>query len=235
MSIVVEASLLISDTHHLVPTRFRNSTPEALGGLWDSTEEAEILVALAGITDDHRIATHGLLPGIGIHELVFGIPFADVINAAFTHASPFGSRFNKKDRGAWYAALEKVDTAIAEVGFHKQQELLETDWNEPEECDYDDYLADFSGYYSQVSREDRSSKLLLRGEPVPDCYRAPQAFADFLLMEGAAGLVYPSVRDRSGSCIVCFRPALVQNVRRSSPLRITVDSTGITSWASIAS
>ena len=35
-----------------------------------------------------------------------------------------------------------------------------------------------------------------------------------LLNQGSAGVIYPSVRHRGGTCLACFRPALVVNVRR---------------------
>jgi hypothetical protein len=54
-------------------------------------------------TNDRLLAEIALLPGIGPHELVFGVPYASIINAAFTHAHPNGSRFNRPDRAAWYA------------------------------------------------------------------------------------------------------------------------------------
>ncbi len=63
-----------------------------------------------------------MLPGIGVRELLFGVPYYRVVNAAFTHAHPLGSRFNGPDRGAWYAAFE-TRTAQAEVAFHKTVQL----------------------------------------------------------------------------------------------------------------
>lgn len=43
-----------------------------------------------------------------------GVPYYRIVNAAFTHAHPLGSRFNDPDRGAWYAAFE-LETAQAEI------------------------------------------------------------------------------------------------------------------------
>jgi len=48
---------------------------------------------LDSATNDRLLAENQLLPGIGTHELVFGIPYASIINAALlTH--PLGNRFN---------------------------------------------------------------------------------------------------------------------------------------------
>ena len=147
-----------------------------------------------------------MLPGIGIHELVFGVPYYRIVNAAFCHTHPLGSRFNAPDRGVWYAAFE-LETAQAEVAFHKWQELVEVNWLE-EDVTYDDYLADFSAEFHDI-----------RGGDFRDCldprsYVASQELAQQLLVSGSLGVVYPSVRKPKGTCIGCFRPALVTNVRR---------------------
>jgi hypothetical protein len=65
-------------------------------------------------------ARANLLPGISVHELLFGVAYAHIVNAAFTHAHPAGSRFNRPERGAWYAASE-LETAQAEIALHKAQ------------------------------------------------------------------------------------------------------------------
>ncbi|MBV8437475.1 MAG: hypothetical protein JOY95_08195 [Silvibacterium sp.] len=36
------------------------------------------------------------------------------------------------------------------------------------------------------------------------------------------GILYPSARRLGGKCLVCFRPALVYNVRRGKRLQFTV-------------
>ena len=57
-------------------------------------------------TNDRLLAENERRPGIGVRELLFGVPYYRIVNAAFTHAHPFGSRFNGPERGAWYAAFE---------------------------------------------------------------------------------------------------------------------------------
>ena len=66
----------------------------------------------------------GLLPGITVQELVFGLSYSHIVNAAFTHASPLGNRFNGPERGAWYGGFS-LETSGIEVAFHKSQELQE--------------------------------------------------------------------------------------------------------------
>jgi len=53
----------------------------------------------------------------------------------------------------------------------------------------------------------------------PDSYVQSQALAERLLASGSLGVVYGSVRRRGGTCLACFRPALVMNVRRGASFR----------------
>ena len=54
-----------------------------------------------------------------------------------------------------------------------------------------------------------------------DSYVASQALAETLLEAGSLGVVYPSVRREGGTCLACFRPALVTNVRRGHTWKFT--------------
>lgn len=201
------------DTHRLIPSRF--SDERALARLGGSDRDLQELMELDGATDDRLAAEENLLPGISVHELLFGVPHAHVVNAAFAHAHPAGSRFNSPDRGAWYAAFE-LETAQAEIAFHKAQELLEIAWREPESFVLCDYLADFRADFHDIRRDRNYSDCL-----DPKSYARSQELARELLAAGSAGIVYPSVRRSSGTCIVCFRPALVTNVRRDGTVTLT--------------
>jgi hypothetical protein len=41
-----------------------------------------------------------------------------------------------------------------------------------------------------------------------------------LLEPGSLGVVYPSVRREGGTCMACFRPSVVGNVRKSTGYRL---------------
>jgi len=166
-------------------------------------------------TNERLAAESGALPGIS-NELVFGIPNYRVVNASFSHAHPLGSRFNGPDRGAWYAAFA-FETAREEVAFHKTTEYAEIGRFD-DSITYDDYLADFSAEFHDIRDGKQFAPVL-----DPDSYVASQAFAERLLESGSLGVVYPSVRDRGGTCVACFRPALVGNVRKSARYRFTWD------------
>ena len=55
----------------------------------------------------------------------------------------------------------------------------------------------------------------------PASYVASQALAATLLDAGSLGVVYPSVRRDGGTCLACFRPAMVTHVRRAGTWRFT--------------
>jgi len=195
------------NTHRLIPAQFSDGGASVLTRLTHDSEMLEGIFELDNATNDRLLAESRLVPGIDERELVFGIPSYRIINAAFCHPSPNGSRFNSSDRGAWYAGFE-LRTAQAEVAYHRQQWLRETAWDEQDTADYLDYLADFRADFHD-----------LRGSAeYGDClsltsYVASQALAGRLLELGSAGIVYPSVRRLGGTCIACFRPVLVTNVR----------------------
>ena len=54
-----------------------------------------------------------------------------------------------------------------------------------------------------------------------DSYIASQVLGERLLEAGSLGVVYPSVRRTGGTCLACFRPALVGNVRKEKRYRFT--------------
>lgn len=196
------------DTHRLIPAQFADGGVSVLARLTDDAKTLEGIFELDNATNDRLLAESRLAPGIDERELVFGIPQYRIINAAFCHPSPTGSRFNSSDRGAWYASFE-LATSQAEVAYHRQLWLKETAWEEKDESDYMDFLADFRADFHDLRGTTGHADCLS-----PVSYLASQALAAELLQSGSAGIVYPSVRRRGGTCIGCFRPVLVTNVRK---------------------
>ncbi len=179
-----------------------------LARLTSDPQHLQDLFQIEGATNERLLGEANLLPGITVHELVFGIPNWHIVNAAFTHARPEGSRFNGADRGAWYSAFT-LETAQAEVAFHFAQGLREVNWEEGETATYREYLADFRGGFHDIRKSSAYASCL-----DPASHIASQRLARELLNQGSAGLIYPSVRHRGGTCLACFRPALVINVRK---------------------
>jgi hypothetical protein len=211
------------DTHRLIPAQFADGGASVLTRLTDDQDVLNGIFELDNATNDRLWAESGLLPGMDARELVFGIPSYRIINATFCHAAPHGSRFNSPDRGAWYAGFE-VETSQAEVAYHKQIWLQETRWDEEEIADYIDYLADFRAEFHdlrgrEASEDDGRATDEAAEWLSPHSYVASQAIAAQLLKCGSSGIVYPSVRRPEGTCIACFRPVLVMNVRKADTFR----------------
>ena len=195
------------DTHRLIPAQFADGGNSVLARLTDDQEILDGIFELDNATNDRLLAESSLAPGIDVRELVFGIPSYRIINAAFCHPAPQGSRFSSGERGAWYAGFEP-ETSQAEVAYHRRLWLQETDWQDEDIADYVDYLADFRAEFHDI----RGTKAYLNCLS-PTSYTNSQALAANLLDTGSSGIVYPSVRRPSGTCLACFRPVLVTNVR----------------------
>jgi RES domain-containing protein len=202
------------DTVRLIPSRFADAEDSVLAPLAESDAVLRDLFDLDNATNDRLRGESGQLPGIGMDELVFGVPNFRMINAAYTYARPEGSRFNDGERGAWYCAFE-LATALAEVSFHKTVEYQEIKRFD-DSVSYQTLLADFTAAFHD-----------LRGnEAYEDClaansYVASQRLAAELLESGSMGIIYPSVRHPEGTNLACFRPALVGNVRKGQAYRLT--------------
>jgi hypothetical protein len=214
MSLPETLLLRQDDTHRLIPKIYSD---EPYGPLRTIAEDPEHLAAIAELdraTDKQVSAENNLLPGISVAELVFGVPHARIINAAFTHAIPLGGRFNGPDRGAWYAGFE-IETSQAEIAFHRTIHLAEVGVFE-DEVSYVDYLADFRGQFHELRKDTRFAACLS-----PDSYVASQGLTDRLLKADSLGVVYPSVRYSEGTCLACFRPAVVAHVRTGRQYRFS--------------
>jgi RES domain-containing protein len=96
---------------------------------------------------------------------------------------------------------------------HKSIEFAEIDWKEREEIGYDGYLAVFTAAFHDL-------RGVVDEALSPSSYVRSQQLALELLELGSLGSIYPSVRREGGTCIACFRPSLVANVRKSTRYRL---------------
>jgi len=209
----------LTDTHRLIPSKYSPSGTVLAELAGEGEDEfVQDLVSIDAATNARLRGDEGLLPGISVHELVYGISYSNIVNAAYANASPFGGRFNTSERGAWYAGAER-ETSVAEVAFHKLRELEEVSWSEEEISTCDDYLADFHAEFESLfGKRPQDFADYLKPRPIPECYAQSQRLASELIAHGANGIIYPSVRRPCGTCVVCFRPALVYHVRRDRRL-----------------
>jgi len=202
------------DTVRLIPSRFADAEDSVLAPLADSAAVLRDLFDLDNATNDRLRGESGQLPGIGMDELVFGVPNFRMINAAYTYPRPEGSRFNDGERGAWYCAFD-AETALAEVVFHKTVEYQEIGRFD-DSVSYQAMLADFTASFHDLRGTDAWTSCL-----DPASYLASQRLAARLLDAGSTGIIYPSVRRPAGTNLACFRPALVGNVRKGQAYRLT--------------
>ena len=207
-------SLRQFDTCRLIPSRFADLEDSVLAPLADSDATLRDLFDLDNATNERLRGEAGLLPGIGMDELVFGLPNFRIVNAAYTYARPEGSRFNDGERGAWYCAFD-AETALAEVSFHKTVEYQEIGRFD-DSVTYQALLADFNATFHDIRGARSFNKCL-----DPRSYVASQELANTLLELGSMGIIYPSVRASAGINLACFRPALVGNVRKAQAYRLT--------------
>jgi hypothetical protein len=196
--------LRLQNTVRLVSSRFPST------GILDqvaSPADLEAIIELEAWTNDRISNEIGILHNLDPEEWVVGEPMSSVIMAAFCHPRTDGARFTVADRGAWYAG-RTLKTAHAEVAYHRGKELAEIGVTEAW-VQIRAYVANFLGSFVDI--RDGNGEL----EPLynPDSYSASQEFARQVFRDQGNGIVYRSVRDPGGECIVCFRPKLVKNVR----------------------
>ena len=204
-------------THRLVPSEY--SAGSVLESLPLPANVLADLSELDAATNERKIAERGRYAGIGPNELLFGVPQAQIVNAAFCHPSPYGGRFHGPQRGAWYAAFD-LETSIEEVSFHKRRFLREAHISGEHDFEYVDFLADFFGEFHRL--DGRESESYLQPEPVPECYAASQALATALFYAGSHGVVYPSVVGRRAPALR-ISTRLIFHPRRSNTYCSTPD------------
>ena len=210
------AALAQRDTIRLIPTG-RLKDPALLPLAADEATQKN-LERLEGVTSGRLRAEEAGLRDLDPRELVFGRAHATIINAAFTHTRPGGNRFNDERRGAWYCGLE-AETSIAEVSHHLARELAAIGRFE-NVTDYSELLADFIGDFHDLRGLAASVEPALHPDQTIG-YAAGQALARSLRAGADSnGIVYPSFRNPGGTCLVAFRPDLVQNVRQGGIWRM---------------
>ena len=69
---------LQDDTHRLIPSAYVKDT--VLNRLTTDSDELTALLELEGATNERLQGEAGLLPGITVHELVFGLSYSHMIS-----------------------------------------------------------------------------------------------------------------------------------------------------------
>jgi hypothetical protein len=186
-------------THRLILSHF---PPISLFDDIADPADWELLAEAESRTNPRIFEEVGNLALIPPDRRIFG-PGASWVMASFTHVTPDRtSRFADGTFGAYYAG-DTVETAVHEHAFHMANHYRST--------------ADAPGWISQVRELIGSidaDLIDLRGRGFeallnPNSYAASQDFARNQRTAGANGIVYPSVRHRSGHCIAALWPDVV--------------------------
>jgi hypothetical protein len=188
-----------------------------LGALVDTEDELALLAELEGATSTRLVAQGRGFDGVASAELVYGVPHAKFINAAFAYAKPRElNRFNGLTRGAWYAALD-TETSLREVTFHITG-FLEQAGDFHAVVDYTELFASLAGEYLDLRPHSDHPSLS------PDkatAYPIGNALADAARVRGLNGIIYPSVRHLGGTCFAVLWPHAVQSVAQGEVIRLT--------------
>lgn len=202
-------------SYRLIPSQF---PPIGLFETVARAADLEAVMELAGWTNDRLVADR--IQRLPKDEWVYGIPNASVVMAAFLHAAPEGMRFNGTDLGAWYAA-DDLRTAAAEVGHHLRRETHARGVATMART-YRNYAATLLGDYLDIRGEQ-----ILRPEIYDGTsYAASQVFGEQVRSTGGAGILYDSLRRRTGVNIVAHRPRNIRDVVQAEHFEITVFAGG---------
>jgi len=205
-----ESEISQSFTLRLIPSAFFE--PPILRPLVDSNAEVPVLQAIERKTSK-RLSQRKINPD-------FQDWGSSCVEAAFAYRKEGGNRFNDFHHGAWYAAFDE-QTAISEVAFHKTRELgfiRNPDRRYRDEKLYNGLQASFIGRFHDVRETQPPPDYLDANVAVG--YPAGQTLANELLALGSRGLIYPSVRNPGGSCLVAFQEIVVQDVRPGAKWRL---------------
>jgi RES domain len=189
---------LISTAHH---------KPPVLQTLATTFGSLTALEDLESVTSGRLEAEQKGIPGIGPDAMASGYGYT-YINAAFAYPRPNGNRFNPAHWGAWYASFDD-QTSLKEVTYHLTRALEAAGGYYDNTTRYLELLADFDADFADL----RNLK------PLPACLNADvsigypegQRLAEDLRREGSNGIVYPSIRHNTGTCLAVFWPGLIQN------------------------
>jgi RES domain-containing protein len=205
-------------SHRIIPSRF---PPIDLFERVADAADLDAVYAVEALTNPRLRESVGALQAVPASDRVTG-PGAGFVMAPFTHLSAEGARFSTGAFGAYYAASTR-GTAIAETVYHRERFLRAT--SQPAmELTMRVLLATVGGTLLEL-RGARATHAALYH---PTDYAASQAFAATRRAQGAAGVVYESVRDPDGECVALWRPHLLSDCRQGAHLGYVWDGARIT-------
>ena len=169
---------------------------------------------LAGWTNDRLVADS--IARLPRTEWVYGVPNASIVMAALLHVAPGGMRFNGPELGAWYAA-DDIRNAAAEVGHHLRRETVARNLASMTRT-YTAYAATLLGEYLDI----RGQQATRPDVYASDRYEGSQKLGEEVRASAGAGLLYDSLRRRTGSNVVAHRPRNITEILQTDHFEITV-------------
>ena len=169
---------------------------------------------LVGWTNDRLVADR--IDRLPQTEWVYGVPNASIVMAAFLHVAPGGMRFNGPELGAWYAG-DDIRTAAAEVGHHLRREAVARSVATMSRT-YRAYTATLLGDYLDIRGQQAEHPDVYAS----DCYDASQKFGEEVRTSGGAGILYDSLRRRTGINVVALRPRYITDIVQEDHFEIAV-------------
>lgn len=169
-----------------------------------SPEDFEALYALEAMTNDRIRDEAGEISLVPPGERLFGAGSGPIM-AAFTHPNPQGSRFSDGSYGVFYCAGEK-DTAVAETRYHSELFMRATG-ELPMRLQMRLYTVKAHGQVVDL----RAAAVREPRIVDPKDYAYSRGIGRRLRDEGAAGILYPSVRRAGGECLAALRTAILRD------------------------
>ena len=169
---------------------------------------------LVGWTNDRIVANR--IDRLPQSEWVYGAPNASIVMAAFLHVAPGGMRFDGPELGAWCAA-DDIRTAAAEVGHHLRREAVARSVTTMSRT-YRAYTATLLGGYLDI----RGQQVTRPDVYASDRYHASQTLGEKIRASGDAGLLYDSLRRRTGINVVTHRPRNIVDIVQTDHFEITI-------------
>ncbi|MGO8101609.1 RES family NAD+ phosphorylase [Rhizobium leguminosarum] len=201
-------------SYRLIPSQF---PPIGLFETVTRAADLQAVMELVGWTNDRLVADR--IQRLPEDQWVYGVANASIVMAAFLHVAPGGMRFNGPELGAWYAA-DDLRTAAAEVGHHLRREAVARGVATMART-YRSYVATLFGEYLDI----RGEQTLRPDAYDGTSYAASQVLGEEVRSSGGAGILYDSVRLRSGVAIVAHRPRNIRDVVQADHFEITVSAT----------
>ncbi|MBY5389615.1 RES family NAD+ phosphorylase [Rhizobium leguminosarum] len=200
-------------SYRLIPSQF---SPIGLFETVTRAADLQAVMELVGWTNDRLVADR--IQRLPEDQWVYGVANASIVMAAFLHVARGGMRFNGPDLGAWYAA-DDLRTAAAEVGHHLRREAVARGVVTMART-YRSYAATLFGDYLDIRGEQTRRPDVYDGTS----YAASQVLGEEVRSSGGAGILYDSVRLRSGVAIVAHRPRNIRGVVQADHFEITVSA-----------